>query len=794
MAGVYTDNQPDFSYLLPYETKRFSQFWWPYQKLGPVQEANQLAAIRLVVTDDRKIDLGLAVTEPMKNLHVLLKDDDRTLLDIKTDVSPDAPWIGDSIEFMGENPSSLCMWVINSEGAAVIGYRPVDRKSLETTRELATEPAMPEEMEFYNEVKLYLTGEHLELYRHPTRYPESYWNECLKRDPLDTRSNIAMGRKKLQQGLFREAETHLNTAIQRLTLRHPNPETGQAHYFLGLAMRYQGQFEEAYTAFYKATWNYEWKGASYYELACLDMRKRDWRTAIDHLEHSLETLALNNKEAHISKAICLRKLGKKDEAVEVIKRLLERDPLDHWAETELTNLQADSPKLPETSRNDAQTALDIAFDYAACACFAEAASVLKHHHATAITPVSVPNPLERTQLTHYTLAWYLAQTGDSVGAATVLKVAEAMSPDYCFPSRLEEQLVLEWALDQLPNDRNAAYGLGNYYFDRKRHQHAIGAWEIAATSDSSFATVQRNLGIAYWNQHRDGNKARNSYLNALSCDPEDSRLIVEYSQLCEKLGDTPTSRLEFLESHQEKVLERDDACIELATLYNLTGQPQKAVDLLCSRSYHPWEGGEGKVLRQFTTAHLLLGKQALDRSDAEKALKWFESAMQTPDRLGEKYHLLQAKANVVYWQAMALKALGRADEAKTKFEAAASESGDFQSMEVKQFSVLSFYKALSLIELGDTETAKSVFESMIAYADSEMQKPAKIDYFATSLPHLLVFDDDIQKLRDKGLLLIKAYVLKGLGHGDAAKAAFDESLQLGTPDVDAMHLVDLLED
>lgn len=34
MAGVYTDNQPDFSYLAPYETKTFSQYWWPYQKLG----------------------------------------------------------------------------------------------------------------------------------------------------------------------------------------------------------------------------------------------------------------------------------------------------------------------------------------------------------------------------------------------------------------------------------------------------------------------------------------------------------------------------------------------------------------------------------------------------------------------------------------------------------------------------------------------------------------------------------------------------------------------------------------
>ena len=41
MAGVYTDNQPDFSYLAPYETKTFSQFWWPIQGIGPVQQATR---------------------------------------------------------------------------------------------------------------------------------------------------------------------------------------------------------------------------------------------------------------------------------------------------------------------------------------------------------------------------------------------------------------------------------------------------------------------------------------------------------------------------------------------------------------------------------------------------------------------------------------------------------------------------------------------------------------------------------------------------------------------------------
>jgi hypothetical protein len=45
MAGVYTDNQPDFSFLQPGETKSWSQYWYPIQKIGPAQHANLNAAV-----------------------------------------------------------------------------------------------------------------------------------------------------------------------------------------------------------------------------------------------------------------------------------------------------------------------------------------------------------------------------------------------------------------------------------------------------------------------------------------------------------------------------------------------------------------------------------------------------------------------------------------------------------------------------------------------------------------------------------------------------------------------------
>ncbi len=748
MAGVYTDNQPDFSYLMPYETKTFSQYWWPYQKLGPVQQANGLAAIRCVIGEDRSIDLGLAVSRPTTGAKIVVQNTGKVILEQTVDVAPDAPWQDRSLKFEGDNETALSVWVFNAAGEALVGYRPVDRTTLVCDRKVATEPPMPEEITTSDE--LYLTGEHLNQYRHPTRYPELYWEAALEKDPLDARSNCALGRLKLSRADFAGAAPHFENAIARLTFRHPNPETGEAHYYLGLTQRYLGAFDTAYDYLYKSTWNYAWRSAAYYELAAIEMRRGKLDTALQHLDESLKTNADHNK-ACVCRAICLRKMDDVEAAALVIDRLLEADPLDHWALAEKEKLTSGQAKLAAESRNDAQTALDIAFDYAECGCLSEAIELLQAHHATEVIPVQVPNPMERSLMTRYTLAWLYAERGDTDRSEAELKLARESAPDYCFPSRLQEIIVLQWAQSQSGADRNAGYGMGNFFYDKRRPESAISAWEQAREADAAFSTVHRNLGIAYWNVRRDTAASRACYEKALECEPDSSRLLIEYVQLCRKLGDPAETLLAFLEARMEIVLERDDATVELAALYNETGQPQQALDLVLSRSFHPWEGGEGKVLRQYTSARLQLGQAALGAGDPAAALEHFELAMQTPERLGEKYHLLQAKADVLYWQACALRALDREPEAVTRFEAAANESGDFQSMAVSQFSELTYFKAKALAALGRQSEAEEVLSAMAAYAKAEMQQPAKIDYFATSLPNLLVFEEDIDQAKQEAM-------------------------------------------
>ena len=405
MAGAYTDNQPDFTYLQPYETKTFSQFWWAYQDLGPVQNANESIALRLVVGADGAIDMGVAVTDKLEAVSILLTDNGREIFAETVAIAPDAPWQHRGLVFRGETPSQLQL-TVNDE----LSYSPVVIDHDAPQREPATEPPLPEDIETLEE--LFLTAEHLEQYRHPTRYPEAYWQEALRRDPADIRCHLAYGRYRLGQGLLSEAEQHFAQAMQRLTNRHPNPCSGEAHYYWGLVRRMQGDVDGAYGAFYKATWDYAWRSAAYYQVALIDALRGDYLRAIEHCEASLDTNRLHNK-AIILKSLASQKIG--HPCTEELQALLQRDPLDHWARW----VAGERQLFAEQSRNDAQTILDVAYDFIEAGCHAEAIELLQWHHAQPVAAVPVPNPLERSALTQYVLAW-LQQDQDVLTAARVV--------------------------------------------------------------------------------------------------------------------------------------------------------------------------------------------------------------------------------------------------------------------------------------------------------------------------------------------------------------------------------------
>ncbi|MFH7534236.1 hypothetical protein, partial [Acinetobacter baumannii] len=140
-----------------------------------------------------------------------------------------------------------------------------------------------------------LNGLHLEQYRHATYAPEPYYLEALRRDPGDSRCNNAMGLLLYRRGKFSLAEGYFRKAVQRLSLRNPNPYDGEPYYNLGLALKMQGRYGEAYDALYKATWNAAWQDAAFFELARLASREGRYGQALDFLSRCLDRNGRHHK-------------------------------------------------------------------------------------------------------------------------------------------------------------------------------------------------------------------------------------------------------------------------------------------------------------------------------------------------------------------------------------------------------------------------------------------------------------------------------------------------------------------
>jgi tetratricopeptide (TPR) repeat protein len=785
MGGVYTDNQPDFSYLHPYETKTFSQFWWPIQGIGPVVNANCDAAIRFASIGNNVWEIGLAAPRMIEKGHLVVEDAAGSSLDLaELTLEPGQHW---RFEFAPPSGTQVrLIKLIDQSGRVLLSYKPELERPSASLPDPAKEPKKPSEISSSDQ--LFIVGEHLEQYRHPTRDPEPYWREAVKRDPGDYRSRIALARRCIARFEFREAVNHLSQAVDRLSERHPNPITGEAHYYLGLALRFLGEDDPAEKAFGKASWDRAWFSASKYELALLACRRGDFAGALDHLHAGGPEILQNNLAAvllAISTEACRATTGwqaDENNPEKILKEILLRDPMDHWANYEAARQEQDFSTFLRQCRNDAQTILDLAFNYLEAGLYQRAIELLELHKVSPVAKSATPNPGVKTVMVDFLLAWLYGRLGQPELSTRWLQHAQEASPYFFFPSRAHEAEILEWAITQPGPRRNAAYGLGNLYYDRRRHAEAIKIWEVGVQDDPLFAPLHRNLGLAYWNQQSDPKKARQAYERAVELAPTDARLAYEYDQLRRKLNDAPAIRLAALEKNLALVLSRDDFCVEYLSLLNLQEQYKRALELLTTRRFHPWEGGEGKVLARYRIAQIGIGRKELENGEPAAALEHFNAANQPPPNLGEEFHYLQARSDLNYWKGQALQMLGRREEAETAYKSSAGEAQDFKEMAVTSYSAFTYYRGLSLRALGRESEADQLFASLRERGQELQQLPGTIDYFATSLPNMLVFEEDLtQRNRLEGQFL-EGLALLAQGDSVVAKTLFTQVL-----DLDASH-------
>lgn len=776
MTGVFTDNQPDFSWLNPYEEKSFKQYFMPYKDVGMVKSATIDASVGLEVKEGRA-HICVYTTSVFKDAVVELHGKNNLYCSEKVTISPEKTFSADYELESGDIESDLTLIVKDNSGKVLASYTPAPKK-YEKIPEAAKPIGAPETLE--NNEALYLAGLHIEQYRHATYEPDPYYLEGLKRDPSDIRINNAYGALLYRRGRFSESEKYFRRAVEKQQCHNSNPYNGEPLYNLGLSLKMQGRFKEAYDAFYKACWNSAMQDAGYFELSKIDMRNSDWKQAFNHADRSIIRNYHNYKGRNILCAAC-RKLGYFERAERIAKETAILDPFDFGALNELMLIaretggseKADTIRdiLEKRMRKAEKNYMELSIDYAQAGMYEEAEEVLRRF-------ISISKNSAKP-MAYYYLAWYADKQGKNEEAAKYLDTAASESSDYCFPNRLEDIIVLQNANRKKPNDAKAYYYLGNLWYDRKQYELAAKAWETSAELDSSFPTVHRNLSLYYYNKQGQFSKARAALEKAFSLNRRDARVFLELDQLHKKVGVTPQERLNNFQQNIADVELRDDLYVEYVTLLNLTGKYEKAMQLLLNRKFHPWEGGEGKVTRQYVCASIGIGKGLLKQKKYADAAAVFRQALDYPENLGEGKLAGAQENDVNYYLGCALAEAGADVYAKECFKKASIGLDEPTSAMFynDQPPEMIFYQGLAMLKLNMPDKAKSKFNKLISYGEKHMFDHVSIDYFAVSLPDFLIFDDDLDRKNTAHCHYLLGLGKLGAGELKDAEIEFERGLE-----------------
>ena len=747
MAGVYTENQPDFTWLMPYEEKQFTQYFMPYRELGVVKQASKdfvlnIESLPPTLSEERGrlVTFKVLATSKQEVCIVLRNKKGEEYYNKVVTLSPEEVF-EQTVDIKGATLNDLELSILPSpftlHPSPLLWHAEEDE--IRPIPDVAEAALSPEETKTNDQ--LYLTGLHLEQYRHATWSALDYYEEALRRDPNDVRCLNQMGLWYLRRARFDKAEGYLRKAVRIWKKRNPNPYDGEALFNLALCLKYQNRQQEAYELFWKSTWNKAWADAGYFEAACISTAQGRYEDALDELDRCLIFNSCNHK-ARALKAAVLRLQGRETQTW--IEESMKLDRFNYGCMYEAGQTE----HLKELMHDNVYNYHEMALDYVQAGLWQECIDILQMAG-------------ESHPMTYYYTGYAKLMQDKHDEAKEWIEKAETIAPDYCFPNRLEDVLALQAAIRLNPRGARAPYYLGCLYYDKRQYELAIENWEQAAKLDPEFPTVWRNLALARFNKQDMKELALEYMERAFHLDETDSRVLMELDQLYKRLQTPHQQRLDFLQKYPQLVAMRDDLVLEEITLLNQLGRYEEAKEKLDAHQFHPWEGGEGKVPAQYQFCRIEMAKQ--NYVDAKRLL---EECLVYPPHLGEGKLYGAQDNDILYF-------LGRYEEgtAGPTEPAAAMYYNDAKPDKI-------FYAGLCYRALGQEDKACSLFHKLVNYGKQHIFDHVTMDYFAVSLPDLLIWEDSLDVKNRIHCLYMLALGYYGLGEKEKAQRYLAEAKDL----------------
>jgi tetratricopeptide (TPR) repeat protein len=592
MASSYSDNQPDFSWIEPFEIKEFSQSWYPYKEIGEVHQANDMLALSV---QEEKIGLYPIVDCNAVTIKVMRQEE--VLYESILDLVATEPHILEVPSLRG-----FTEIVISNTSSVVLKYKPVVIEN-HPIAPPSPQKDYPQPCDINTAEEAFQTGLHVAQYRDPIKEPDLYWDRALEIEPHHIPSLIGMSWYALLHLHTLEAEQFARKAFSEQTRLNPNPPSSWALYFLGLSLKYSGNIEEAEELLHKGLWNRDGITCCSFVLAQIACMKKQYKRGLSLIEQG-EHFGAYNQKAQQLKISILRRLGQREVAITLCKSLQRRDPLDYYAinEAKLLDMKLD----PVSKRTDqTQMLLDVVSDYLDAGLEEEATKLL-----------------EQTKIDNSLISYIRFHCTNTFIPCDKRKG---------FPSRRWELLALQESTKHMPGNEEAFLLLGDIQYGIQRdYQKALAAWSNAGTS----AQALRNQACALFKCNPKDKKVLEFLRHAMEQEPYHLQLCYEYLRVLELTETDIRRRIEAFELMGQRTRKRDDLYLLGVHTYNQASQFQKALTLLDSHHFVPCEGGEHAIANEYLLANLALALEEIKRLDWVKAIQYLEKAQQIPHNLG----------------------------------------------------------------------------------------------------------------------------------------------------------------
>ena len=756
MVGAYSDNQPDYSWINPGEIREFSQIWYPIKGIKGVKNATIDGAVNFSPAEQGKYLVGYNATTAFANAHVIVKYKDQTLMDKCINIDPDHFFL-DKVNVPSEaQPWELYTALTSEDGEILVDYTPVKLEETELPKVIEGTKAVKD----YKTVEeLYLAGLRVDQFNNARLSYMDFYEEALRRDSMDARVNIEVGKHYIRQGEWDKAELHLQRAQNRLAHDYTRVLNTEANYYLGYLYRLLGKKVEAEENLWAATYTPFFKHPAFYQLAVQAVNDGDYREALNLIEQSL-LVGAHDLQALTVKAYILRQIGLKDKAEETLQLIKTIDPLDYMSEFEASLLERkDLSFLSETRKNRSegiiavQELLEVVSNYLTLGDKKTARMALD-------AAISIGEPYADYPLTHLYRAYTLLPE-NAAEATSAFSKASTLSANNNFPLRVEEIFLFESLISAQPDDAMLHYLYGNLLYYLGQKQKGLAAWHRAVELNPGNALACRNVGFGEGQEgHYD--EAMKYYDMAIKANPNDALLMTESDKICEKAGVSVATRLKRMENNMKTVMKHDDAVMRLLSIYNETGNYGKASKIMDARHFHLWEGG-GEIHVIYVNSHMLAGMTQLKKRQYKKAISEFDLATQYPANLEvapSTWGGYGAKA--YYLQGVAYEGLGKAELAKEAFEKSAAAGA-------RANTDLAYYKVKALRKLGKAAEADELQKQMVKALD-DMQKNL-VDNYAK-------FGEANKNVQESNMNYFSGLVRDLQGDQSAAQQSFEKAKSL----------------